>query len=75
MQASFAIPAGATFQEYVNLSLPEDEVSEFPLSLKAMQGAANKEKGKGKGDPALTGEEQVVAYQYQSQWHCDCHCH
>ena len=61
MQASFAIPAGATFQEYINLSLPEDEVSEIPLSLKAMQGAANKDKdkSKAKGDAALTDEEQV----------------
>ena len=41
----------------MGLSLPEDEVSEIPLSLKAMQGGGSK-KDKGKGG-AITNEEQV----------------
>lgn len=61
MQASFVIPAGATFQDYVGLSLPEDEVSEIPLSLKAMQGAGSSKKDKDKGN-AITDEEQVCLH-------------
>ncbi len=64
MQASFVIPAGATFQDYVGLSLPEDEISEIPLSLKAMQGGAGttkKDKDKDKGN-AITDEEQVCLH-------------
>lgn len=55
MQASFAIPEGTTFEQYLGLTLPEDEISEIPLSLKAMQGTM-KEKEKTTG---LTPEEQV----------------
>ena len=55
VQASFVIPAGATFEDYLRLTLPEDEISEIPLSLKAMQGGL-KEKEKNTG---LTPEEQV----------------
>ncbi len=59
VQASFVIPTGATFQDYVGLSLPEDEISEIPLSLKAMQGGAGStKKDKDKGN-AITDEEQV----------------
>ena len=51
------IPAGATFEEYLSLSLPEDEVSEIPLSLKAMQaGTGKKDKERG---TAITDEEKV----------------
>ncbi len=62
VQASFVIPAGATFQDYVGLSLPEDEISEIPLSLKAMQGGAGStKKDKDKGN-AITDEEQVCLH-------------
>ena len=55
VQASFAVPEGTTFEQYLGLTLPEDEISEIPLSLKAMQGTM-KEKEKTTG---LTPEEQV----------------
>ena len=61
VQASFVIPAGATFQDYVGLSLPEDEISEIPLSLKAMQGGGSSKKVKDKGN-AITDEEQVCLH-------------
>ena len=62
MQASFVIPTGATFQDYVGLSLPEDEISEIPLSLKAMQGGGSTKKDKDKGN-AITDEEQVCLHE------------
>lgn len=52
------IPKGATFQDYLRLSLPEDEVAEIPLSLKAMQASSSK-KTKERG-VALTEEEKVL---------------
>ena len=58
MQASLIIPKGTTFEEYLSLSLPEDEVSEIPLSLKAMQASSSK-KSKERGG-ALTDEEKVL---------------
>jgi hypothetical protein len=61
VQASFVIPAWATFQDYVGLSLPEDEISEIPLSLKAMQGGGSSKKDKDKGN-AITDEEQVCLH-------------
>ncbi len=62
MQMSFVIPAGASFQDYLNLSLAEDEVSEIPLSLKAMQGSSKKDKDK---TGAITDEEKVMLHQIQ----------
>ena len=58
LQASLVIPKGCTFEEYLGLSLPEDAVSEIPLSLKAMQASSSK-KSKEKGG-ALTDEEKVL---------------
>ena len=55
VQASFVITEGMTFEQYLSLTLPEDEINEIPLSLKAMQGTI-KEKEKTTG---LTPEEQV----------------
>ena len=55
VQASFVIPEGMTFEQYLGLTLPEDEINEIPLSLKAMQGTI-KDKEKTSG---LTPEEQV----------------
>ncbi|DBA81584.1 TPA: hypothetical protein ACH3X1_007353 [Trebouxia sp. C0004] len=60
LKAPFVIPAGATFQDYVGLRLPEDEISEIPLSLKAMQGGSSSKKDKGKGN-AVSDEEQAEA--------------
>lgn len=65
MQASFVIPAGCTFEQYLSLSLPEDEISEIPLSLKAMQASGGK-KDKERG-VALTDEEKVLSnFQHES---------
>ena len=57
LQASLVIPKGATFEEYLSLSLPEDQVTDIPLSLKAMQASSSK-KSKERG-VALTDEEKV----------------
>lgn len=72
VQASFVIPTGATFQDYVGLSLPEDEISEIPLSLKAMQGGAGStKKDKDKGN-AITNEEQVCLHDICMLMTCTC---
>ncbi|KAL3142410.1 hypothetical protein ABBQ38_002745 [Trebouxia sp. C0009 RCD-2024] len=59
LKASLVIPKGATFAEYLSLSLPEDQVTEIPLSLKAMQATSSK-KSKERG-VALTDAEKAEA--------------
>ena len=60
MQASFVIPEGATFLEYLSLRLPEDEATDIPLSLKSMQASSSKMQKD--SSSAVTTGTQVPCY-------------